>query len=289
VKAVTAKIISPWLRVFVLGLVACSFQLIPRVHAVETEVPSCPISISRPRCFSTTPRKGVFQFLSRPDADTSLPPQSYKYPKINPVLERKGYALLYDGRAKTAIWVYEELTRDSIKGDVDRNQFGFTQDPDIPEVIRSTPEDYAYSGFDGGHLAPAGDHKASKTEMKETFYVSNISPQLAGFNRGYWGTFEDHVRDLTNEYDVVRVVTGPLYLPHEEPDGKRYVTYQVIGENNVAVPTHFFKVITAEKGISKEQWAYIMPNEKIHKDIPLSDFQTTVDKVEKVAGVIFQR
>jgi len=80
-----------------------------------------------------------------------------------------------------------------------------------------------------------------------------------------------------------------MYLPQQGADGEKYVTYEVIGDNNVAVPTHFFKVITLEKGSSKEQRAYIMPNKQIHKDTPLSNFQTTIQKVEKVAGIIFQK
>ena len=255
------------MKKFVVGLVACSILLIPIAIAVEASGPSYPISRPSDR----------------------LSHQSCKHPKANPILKRMGYTVAYDGRTKTALWVYEELTQDSLDGDVDRNQFHFLQDPDIPNVIRSDPEDYRRSGFDGGHLAPAADHKASKIEMRETFYLSNIAPQNSRFNRGYWSKFESYVRNLTNKYDIVRVITGPLYLPYQEIDGKKYVTYQVIGDNNVAVPTHFFKVITAENRLSKEQWAYVMPNKRIDKNTPFSDFQTTVSKVEKMAGIIFQR
>ncbi|MFZ0565777.1 MAG: DNA/RNA non-specific endonuclease, partial [Chlamydiales bacterium] len=251
------------LRICVLWLVVWSF------YAIAIEGPSCSI------------------FIHCATSISSL--QSDKYPKTNPVLEREGYSPLYDGRSKTALWVYEELTRDSLKGSANRDQIRSTQDPNIPEIIQSDLKDYKGSGFDRGHLAPAGDHKASEAQMEETFYLSNISPQVPDFNRGYWRAFEIYIRALTNEFDVVRVITGPLYLPHEEPDGKKYVTYQVIGDNNVAVPTHFFKLITLKKGSFKEHRAYIMPNEKIDKDTPFECFQTTVSKVEKVAGIIFQR
>jgi len=139
------------------------------------------------------------------------------------------------------------------------------------------------------HYFMAGDHKASETQMKETFYLSNTSPQTPEFNREYWRDFEKYVRSLTHEYDVVQVITGPLYLPHEEPDGKKYITYQVIGANNVAVPTHFFKMITLKKRSSKEQRAYVMPNGYINKHAPFSDFQITISKLEKASGIIFQR
>ena len=193
-----------WLKVFVVVVATYSLS----VHVIAAEGPSCSIFIH--------------------GATSTSSSQSDKYPKANPVLKREGYALLYDGRSKTALWVYEELTRNSLIGDVDRDQFHFTEDPDIPEIIRSTPEDYAYSGYNGGHLAPAGDHKASEIQMEQTFYLSNVSPQLAGFNRGYWKKFEIYVRKLTDEYDTVRVVTGPPYLPHEASDGKKHITLKSI-------------------------------------------------------------
>ncbi|MFZ0564606.1 MAG: DNA/RNA non-specific endonuclease [Chlamydiales bacterium] len=253
-------------KICIFGLIF--FQSISYVYAVELKNLSC-----------TTCKCGII----------STSHYSDKYPKANPVLERKGYTLAHDGRTKTALWVYEELTKDSCSGNIDRSQFRFMQDPDIPKIIQSDLVDYLRSGFDRGHLAAAGNHKSIKISMKETFYLSNISAQVPRFNRGYWKKFENYIRSLTNEYDMIRVVTGPLYLSYEGPDGKRYVTYQVIGPNEVAVPPHFFKVITLEKGSFQEQRAYVIPNEKIDQEIPFSDFQTTVSKVEKISGIIFQK
>jgi len=71
-------------------------------------------------------------------------------------------------------------------------------------------------------------------------------------------------------------------------DGKRYVKYEVIGKNDVAVPTHFFKAIFAELvDGNREEFAYIFPNEKIESGIPLNQFATTVAKVEQAAGTVF--
>ncbi len=160
-------------------------------------------------------------------------------------------------------------------------------DPDIPSQIQADLSDYKGSGFDRGHLAPAGDNKSSCKAMKETFYLSNISPQVPQFNRGYWRGLERHVRDLTKEYGKVKVITGPLYLPNVEENGKRYVKCQVLGDNDDAVPTHFFKVIFVKKQGQEVNWAYILPNEPIDKTIPLDSFLTTVAKVEKAAGIVF--
>ncbi len=103
--------------------------------------------------------------------------ESQHLPYSSPVLERSGYIVAYDGRTKTALWVYEELTKESITGSVKRDKFQFRQDPDIPPSIQPSKEDYKRSGFDRGHLAPFADHRSSEAEAKETFYLSNISPQ----------------------------------------------------------------------------------------------------------------
>lgn len=60
----------------------------------------------------------------------------------------------------------------------------------------------------------------------------------------------------------------------KESDGKTYIKYQVIGANTVAVPTHFFKIAVMETPeATYEMEAYVMPNDVISDDIPLTNFQ----------------
>ncbi|MBY0529619.1 MAG: DNA/RNA non-specific endonuclease [Rhabdochlamydiaceae bacterium] len=201
------------------------------------------------------------------------------------IIKRAPYTLGYDGKQKQARWVYQHLTSASLEKDAERSACHFKQDPLIPVSLRSTHEDYTGSGFDRGHLCPAADASYSQEGMNETFYLSNISPQSPSFNRGYWQKLEAHVRALAVQSGPIHIYTGGLYLPHEESNGKRYVTYQVIGNNDIAVPTHYFKVVFEEQGALLE--AYILPNEQIAAHIPLTEFRTTLEKVEKAAGIIF--
>jgi endonuclease G, mitochondrial len=204
-------------------------------------------------------------------------------------IDRAGYSLVYDGRTRNPMWVYECLTAASVNGSAKRLDV-FKEDEIVPSLLRATLTDYKGSGFDRGHQAPAADHRATTESMADTFYLTNMCPQCPEFNRGYWKEFETFVRELTQSYVEVHVLTGPLYLPKIALDGKRYVHYQVIGPHDVAVPTHFFKILILDDGRSYPQTlAYVLPNEKIESTVSLESFRTTIEKVEQVAGFVFSK
>lgn len=206
-------------------------------------------------------------------------------PVFGQVLYKDGFIVLYDGEKKSPRCVVQVLTHKTLQGSVDRNQHDFAEDEEIPKHLRATLNDYRGSGYDRGHMAPATDCRKNVQRMAESFLLSNVCPQDPLNNRGYWAKFEKHVRDLTKQYSKVTVVTGPLFLPRGEP-GERYVHYKVIGTNDVAVPTHFFKVLKLESGEVEER-AYIIPNGHIAPETPLETFQVTVQEVERVSGVLF--
>jgi endonuclease G len=162
----------------------------------------------------------------------------------------------------------------------------------VPEKFRAKLKDYFRSGYDRGHQVPAADAKFSQEALDATFFLSNMCPQVGdGFNRDYWAHFEDFCRRLTTKYPSVRIVTGPLYLPQLHPDGKWRVSYEVIGSPpNVAVPTHFYKVIVAEDGSNNgpvSVAAFVLPNAVINKTTQLTEFLTPLEIVEKASGLEF--
>ncbi|KAJ3216784.1 nuclease [Dinochytrium kinnereticum] len=163
-------------------------------------------------------------------------------------LIRHAYVGAYDRRTRNAAWVAEKLSKDSLTKPPtdevpDRQKSHFKEDFSIPKLFRSRPSDYVGTGYDRGHLVPAADVVMSQEAVNETFLMTNISPQVANFNRGLWASFERFARGLVNVMDDVYVITGPLYLPKLEDDGKYYIRYEVIGtgEKATAVPTHFYK------------------------------------------------
>lgn len=109
-----------------------------------------------------------------------------------------------------------------------------------------------------------------------------------GVTYEYWQKVERHVRDLTKSNKGIEVFTGPFFVLEVDEKGQKWVKYCVIGENNIAVPSHFFKIVIMEDHNGKKQEeAYVLPNKAIAKDTPLEKFKTTVERIEKLAGVKF--
>lgn len=203
-------------------------------------------------------------------------------------------ASAYDRRTRNPAWVAEHITPESLKlKNADRKNSTFFEDQTIPPIFRAKLSDYFRSGYDRGHQVPAADAKWSQEAMDATFSLANMCPQVGeGFNRDYWAHFEEFCRGLTKRYPSVRVVTGPLYLPKKDPlDGKWRVSYEVIGNPpNVAVPTHFYKVIFAEDGRDGGKvslGAFVLPNARISNEKSLSEFEVPLEAVERASGLEF--
>ena len=157
----------------------------------------------------------------------------------------------------------------------------------------ATLADYKRSGYDRGHLTPAGDMVFSREAMSETFYMSNMSPQTPAFNRGIWKELEDQVREWTELFGAAYVVSGPvLSKPADE--------YPFIGQSKVAVPEFFYKVILVpiyEEGVEQESTetletcadviaiAFVIPNKGCKGDF--WQYAASVDEVEEITGLDF--
>ncbi|KAM6170196.1 nuclease EXOG, mitochondrial isoform 2-T2 [Rhynchocyon petersi] len=185
----------------------------------------------------------------------------------------------------------EAVTVSEPEGDADRKHCKFKPDPSISPVFSALNEDYLGSGWSRGHMAPAGDNKFSTKAMAETFYLSNIVPQNFDNNAGYWNRIEMYCRELTERFEDVWIVSGPLTLPQTGSDGKKTVSYQVIGQDNVAVPSHLYKVILARRSPESTEplalGAFVVPNKAIGFQPPLTEFQVSLQDLEKLSGLVF--
>lgn len=180
------------------------------------------------------------------------------------------YSLAYSEDDEQAYWVYYHLTDDLIHG-VESRTDDFREDPAV-STGSAALSDYKGSGYDRGHLCPAADMKLNRTSMSESFFLSNMSPQTASFNRGIWAKLEGQVRTWALEYDGLYVATGGILAAFID----------TIGPNRVTVPERYYKVLYSEKN---GMIGFVLPNEG--SQLPLTHFVVSVDSVEVLTGIDF--
>lgn len=213
-------------------------------------------------------------------ADTSLEGCSeyakYGIPgESGTLLCRKGYLLAHSPDRKVPIWVAEHLTREKASASLERTN-DFRPDPDIKAGERAELSDYKGSGYDRGHMAPAGDMRWDQQAMSESFYLTNMVPQTGkGMNQGIWKDLEEKVRLWALNRGEVYIYTGPIYAT-ADPD--------TIGTNRVAIPTHLYKIIYDP--VTVDAIAFIMPNIKL-KSSDMPTFIVTIREVEEKTGLNF--
>lgn len=186
------------------------------------------------------------------------------------LVEYRHYCVGFNKEHKQADWVYYELSAKNLTGKASRKD-DFRVDPKLSRWC-ATLEDYKKSGYDRGHLCPAADMSFSAKAMSETFYMTNMSPQVPMFNRGIWKQLEEHVRKRAKG-EKLYVVTGPVFKSNK---GK-------IGKGKVTVPGYYYKLFYSPA--KQQMMAYVLPNEESKR--PLNSFAVPVAKVEKLTGIDF--
>lgn len=189
------------------------------------------------------------------------------------VIHHEGYSLSYSEPHEQAEWVAYELKKEHLSNSNFKRPYF-----EIDKAVKTGAADwrnYRNSGYDRGHLCPAGDRKYSKEAHDETFLTSNISPQRNEFNSGIWNRLEQKVRYWASKYDGVFVVTGGVLKGPME----------TIGQEKVAVPKHFYKVLIDVNTGEPKMIAFLIPHEPSNK--PLHEFVVSVDSLEALTGIDF--
>lgn len=190
------------------------------------------------------------------------------------VIEHLGYTVSYNPKWLVPNWVAYELTNFESDGEQERSNH-FKPDP-LVKGDPVTTSDYSKSGYDRGHMAPAADMKWSEQAMRESFYMTNICPQIHNLNAGDWKDLEELTRDWARKYGNIYIACGPIVEAN----------YQTIGKSHsIAVPSAFYKVFLRQ---TRKGWAsigFIMPNKAGNR--PLMTYMLTVDEIEKQSGIDF--
>jgi endonuclease G len=197
------------------------------------------------------------------------------YDQNDQIVEHEAYTLRYNEETEQADWVAYRLMGYKLrKNTASRTDQVFLED-EFVKTKSATTDDYRNSGYDRGHFMPAADVSWSSSAMTESFLLSNISPQLAAFNRGIWMRLENKVRDWALINRELRVVTGPIFS--DKP--------KKIGKNKVAVPEAFYKIILDITEPEIKAIAFIIPHAASDENI--LNFAASIDDVEKLTGLDF--
>lgn len=192
------------------------------------------------------------------------------------LLDHKYYMVGYDTKHKQAAYVAYLLTAEMVQenDNVSRKGVGFKKDYLLSDNY-ATKQDYTNSGYVRGHLCPSKDMCWSFASMKETFYMSNVSPQYQSFNDGLWKKLEGRVRQWAVENDSILVLCGPV-LSSKKGE---------IGENRVSVCSKFYKVVVDISYPTYKMIAFIMDNTNIKGNI--FRYCCNVREVEQITGLNF--
>ncbi|MBC8182070.1 DNA/RNA non-specific endonuclease [candidate division KSB1 bacterium] len=189
-------------------------------------------------------------------------------------IEHTHYTLSYNEEYEQADWVMYRLPASFLT----QNKFKRKDDFRVDSLVTTgsaSLKDYKKSGYDRGHLCPAADMTWSVGALSETFFLSNMSPQKPRFNRGMWKKLEMQIRKWALENEELYVVTGPVF--NEILD--------TIGENEVAVPRYYYKIVLDYLKPEFKTIGFVMENKKLSGAV--FDYAVTVDSLEKLTNIDF--
>ena len=255
----------------------------PEKQATTTAAqPSTKESSQRATTTSTTIKKATPSSPAKAERASITPlPKGSELPQLKrkrteQIIQHEGYTVSYNADYRIANWVAYVLTDKEARSDKAERQNKFVVDP-LVKGASATNEDYTRTGYDRGHLAPAGDMKWSEKAMRESFYLSNITPQKPGLNRGIWKELEEQIRLWARENGAVLIATGPV-IPDEELNR--------LGKNRVGVPRQFYKVLCMVVNNQLEGVGFLFEN-RDYGTTPLRQMMVPIDSVEQVTGIDF--
>lgn len=189
------------------------------------------------------------------------------------VKEYKGFTVNFNPKNKTPNYVAWILHGNKTEGAIGRSNKFWTD-----QELTGCPDtrDYSRSGYDRGHMCPAGEQKWSNEAMHHSFVMANICPQNHDLNTGAWQTLEEKERLWAKRDSAIVIVAGPIYDTSDT---------ETIGYNKVRVPSAFFKVFLAPYASPMRAIGFVYPN--MPCDGNMASYAVSVDDVEKMTGLDF--
>ena len=194
------------------------------------------------------------------------------------IIKHTGFTLSYNLDTNCPNWVAWDLTEEEAYSTQVKRSNDFRGDTMVPPLHRAEVYEYKQSGFDRGHMCPAGDMKWNADAMSECFLMSNICPQIPVLNQKWWEHLESACRRWASQEGCIYICCGPIY------DAQKKARY-IGNEIKIRVPDGFFKVIVSLKQGKEKGIGFLYRNDDSRQT--MSDCTKTIDEIERITGYDF--
>ncbi len=192
------------------------------------------------------------------------------------VIRHTGFTLSYNTETNCPNWVAWELTAEEVNAGQAKRSNDFRADSKVPSKNRVDWYEYKQSGYDRGHMCPAGDMKWSADAMSDCFLMSNICPQTPELNQHWWEHVEKACRRWAKQEGRVYICCGPIF-----ETGKKYIGKDV----KIRVPDGYFKVVLSLRKGNEKAIGFIYTNTDDRQT--MESAVVTVDEIEAKTGYDF--
>ena len=193
----------------------------------------------------------------------------------------RNYSFGWSQKDRVALWVAYPLCKLYTNGSAGRTN-AWAMDPLLGD--NSAAPFGGYCGhYARGHQLPSADRQCCYDANAQTFYGTNMTPQLNAHNEGIWSNLENKVRNIANSSDTTYVVTGVVVSASGKKEKDSY-------GNSVTVPDAYFKVLLRySKSSTLGQWnaaAFYLEHRSYSGNIS-KEHSMSVDELEKKTGFDF--
>jgi endonuclease G len=188
-------------------------------------------------------------------------------------LNYEGFTVWVDCKERAPIKFRYNVQKDT--GNFDRHSSFYLDNRVPPECQQKNVKAYG-NGYDRGHQVPANHLDFSKKAIRESNYMVNILPQVAGMNRGAWLQTE-MIIECYRDIDELLVVGGVIWGDDTKND-------LFIQSHGVRTPDAFWKVIIRGSINSERVIGWIIPNISEAKRKNLDDYLVSINDIEKLTG-----
>ena len=193
----------------------------------------------------------------------------------------RNYSFGWSQKDRVALWVAYPLCKFYTNKTVDRTN-AWALDPLLGEDSAAPFGGYAGS-YARGHQLPSADRLCCYEANAQTFYGTNMTPQLNAHNEGIWSDLEGKVRSIANNSDTTYVVTGVIVSASSKKEKDSY-------DKSVTIPDAYFKVLLRYgKSSTLGQWnaaAFYLEHRSYSGSIG-KEHSMSVDELEELTGFDF--